>query len=254
MLGDARPPLIWWVREVRGQFRDDSELHGAMLFPSERGGLIGGDTFAAALGLAAARHLRGPVTRLTRHVLRPACASRLYGEGIGLAAIQQLLRHRWLSTTVRQSTSPTRPSRAGGRPGRRPVQGDLTCNGTCGWLGGQARSAGLIIPHIADLAVRGDDRRRSSGGVGRRRRRGSSAGQLTMDQPAVAACVPPYCLAELLVNESAYSRGTPPRSAGDSPVQSGNAHSDGREAGRPPGHGRGPGAQCASTGGRLERR
>jgi hypothetical protein len=159
MLGDARPPLIWWVREVRGQFRDDSELHGAMLFPSERGGLIGGDTFAAALGLAAARHLRGPVTRLTRHVLRPACASRLYGEGIGLAAIQQLLRHRWLSTTVRQSTSPTRPSRAGGRPGRRPVQGDLTCNGTCGWLGGQARSAGLIIPHIADLAVRGDDRR-----------------------------------------------------------------------------------------------
>ena len=30
-----------------------------------------------------------------------ACASRLYGEGIGLAAIQQLLGHRWLSTTVR---------------------------------------------------------------------------------------------------------------------------------------------------------
>ena len=29
------------------------------------------------------------------------CASRLYGEGIGLAAIQQLLGHRWLSTTVR---------------------------------------------------------------------------------------------------------------------------------------------------------
>jgi site-specific recombinase XerD len=34
-------------------------------------------------------------------VLRHACASRLYGEGIGLAAIQQLLGHRWLSTTVR---------------------------------------------------------------------------------------------------------------------------------------------------------
>jgi len=30
-----------------------------------------------------------------------SCASRLYGEGIGLAAIQQLLGHRWLSTTVR---------------------------------------------------------------------------------------------------------------------------------------------------------
>ena len=46
-------------------------------------------------------HLRGPVTKLTPHVLRHACASRLYGEGIGLAAIQQLLGHRWLSTTVR---------------------------------------------------------------------------------------------------------------------------------------------------------
>ncbi|MGH3224253.1 MAG: tyrosine-type recombinase/integrase [Streptosporangiaceae bacterium] len=33
--------------------------------------------------------------------MRHACASRLYGEGIGLAAIQQLLGHRWLSTTVR---------------------------------------------------------------------------------------------------------------------------------------------------------
>jgi integrase/recombinase XerD len=26
MLGDARPLLIWWVREVRGEFRDDWEL------------------------------------------------------------------------------------------------------------------------------------------------------------------------------------------------------------------------------------
>jgi len=54
-----------------------------------------------SLGQAAAAHLRGPVTKLTPHVLRHACASRLYGEGIGLAAIQQLLGHRWLSTTVR---------------------------------------------------------------------------------------------------------------------------------------------------------
>ncbi|HEV3288536.1 MAG TPA: tyrosine-type recombinase/integrase, partial [Streptosporangiaceae bacterium] len=101
MLGDARPLLIWWVREVRGEFRDDWDLPRAVLFPSERGGPIGGDTFATALTQAAARHLRGPVTKLTPHVLRHACASRLYGEGIGLAAIQQLLGHRWLSTTVR---------------------------------------------------------------------------------------------------------------------------------------------------------
>ena len=38
---------------------------------------------------------------LTPHLLRHAAASRLYGDGVGLAAIQQLLGHRWLSTTVR---------------------------------------------------------------------------------------------------------------------------------------------------------
>jgi len=31
----------------------------------------------------------------------------LYGEGIGLAAIQQLLGHRWLSTTVRYVHEPS---------------------------------------------------------------------------------------------------------------------------------------------------
>jgi integrase len=101
MLGDARPLLVWWVQDIRGQFRDDWELPRAALFPSERGGPISGETFANALGQAAAEHLRGPVTKLTPHVLRHACASRLYGEGVGLAAIQQLLGHRWLSTTVR---------------------------------------------------------------------------------------------------------------------------------------------------------
>ncbi len=77
MLGDARPLLIWWVQDVRGQFADDWELPRAVLFPSERGGPIGGDTFARALAEAAAAHLRGPVTKLTPHVLRHACASRL---------------------------------------------------------------------------------------------------------------------------------------------------------------------------------
>jgi DNA-binding Xre family transcriptional regulator len=118
MLGDARPLLIWWVQDVRGQFRDDWELPRAVLFLSERGGPIGGETFASALGHAAEAYLRGPVTKLTPHVLRHACASRLYAEGVGLAAIQQLLGHRWLSTTVRQSTSPTRPSKT--RTSRRP--------------------------------------------------------------------------------------------------------------------------------------
>ena len=101
MLGDARALLVWWVSEVRGEFSDDWELPRAPLFPSERGGPIGGDTFAGALRTAAGRHLAGPVSTLSPHVLRHACASRLYGEGLRLAAIQQLLGHRWLSTTMR---------------------------------------------------------------------------------------------------------------------------------------------------------
>jgi integrase len=100
MLGDARRLLVWWVQEVRGEFSDDWALPRAPLFPSERGGPITGDSFAVALQQAASRHLRGPVRTLTPHVLRHACASRLYGEGIGLLAIQQLLGHRWLSTTM----------------------------------------------------------------------------------------------------------------------------------------------------------
>jgi site-specific recombinase XerD len=101
MLGDARALLVWWVTEVRGEFTDDWRLPRAPLFPSERGGPIGGDTFAGALRVVARRHLHGPVTHLSPHVLRHACATRLYGQGMRLVAIQQLLGHRWLQTTMR---------------------------------------------------------------------------------------------------------------------------------------------------------
>jgi integrase len=101
MLGEARPLLVWWVQEVRGEFRDDWTMPRAPLFPSERDGPVSGSSFAKSLSEASEQHLRGPVRRLTPHLLRHAAASRLYGDGVGLAAIQQLLGHRWLSTTVR---------------------------------------------------------------------------------------------------------------------------------------------------------
>jgi site-specific recombinase XerD len=101
MLGDARALLAWWVGEVRGEFRDDWQLPRSALFPSERDGPIGGDSFALALKAVAGRHLPGPVTRLSPHVLRHACASRWYADGVSLLGIQQLLGHRWLQTTMR---------------------------------------------------------------------------------------------------------------------------------------------------------
>lgn len=100
MLGDARALLKWWVEQVRGEFDDDWELPGAHVFPSERGGQVGPDSFRSALHQAARRHLSGQITDLTPHVLRHACASQLYGAGVNLGAIQQLLGHRWLSTTM----------------------------------------------------------------------------------------------------------------------------------------------------------
>lgn len=101
MLGDARVLLQWWVGEARGDFGDDYELPRAPLFPSERGGPTNAESFRIALKHAAVAHLRGPVRELTPHVLRHACASGLYRDGVGLMAIQQLLGHHWLTTTMR---------------------------------------------------------------------------------------------------------------------------------------------------------
>lgn len=100
MLGDARQLLVWWVEQVRGEFEDEWELPGALVFPSERGGRVGTDSFRAGLHQVARVHLSGAVSDLTPHVLRHGCASELYRSGVNLAAIQQLLGHRWLSTTM----------------------------------------------------------------------------------------------------------------------------------------------------------
>jgi site-specific recombinase XerD len=85
---------------VRGEFNDDFERPRAALFPSERGGPADKEAFRLGVKDAAARHLRGPVRALTPHVLRHACASRLYADGLSLLAVQQVLGHRWLTTTV----------------------------------------------------------------------------------------------------------------------------------------------------------
>jgi len=101
MLGDARALLVWWVSEVRGEFGDAFELPRSPLFPSERGGPADPEAFRLALVEAARAHLQGPVRVLTPHVLRHACASGLYRDGVSQMAIQQLLSHRWLTTTMR---------------------------------------------------------------------------------------------------------------------------------------------------------
>src|SRR5262249_23369731 len=133
-VGGARPLPVWGGQEGRGQFTDEWELPRAVLFPSERGGPIGGDTFATALGQAASQHLRGPVTKLTPHVLRHAYASRLHGECLSAAwrghrpgrdpaalGAPVAVHHGPLRARRRRGDRKRLP--AGGRAGRRPVQG-----------------------------------------------------------------------------------------------------------------------------------
>ena len=54
-----------------------------------------------ALTDAVTRHLPNWAGRLTPHVLRHYCASQLYQAGVDILAVQELLGHSWISTTMR---------------------------------------------------------------------------------------------------------------------------------------------------------
>jgi site-specific recombinase XerD len=60
---------------------------------------VGANALRQGLGVATGRWLPGWSARLTPHVLRHYCASSLYGAGMDLKALQELLGHQWLATT-----------------------------------------------------------------------------------------------------------------------------------------------------------
>ncbi|MFI7705423.1 tyrosine-type recombinase/integrase [Nonomuraea sp. NPDC049480] len=59
------------------------------------------ETIRAALAKAAAAHLPDWPDDITPHVLRHFCASQLYLAGMDLLAIQEVLGHAWIATTMR---------------------------------------------------------------------------------------------------------------------------------------------------------
>ena len=78
------------------------------MLPSERhdtglgrNGRVGVDALRQGLTGATVTWLPSWERRLTPHVLRHYCASSLYGAGMDLKALQELLGHEWLSTTTR---------------------------------------------------------------------------------------------------------------------------------------------------------
>ena len=106
LINDAGRTLRWFIADVRGLFGDDYARHGAPLLPSERhnadgtAGRAGAETLRAGLAAAAAAHLPEWKDSLTPHVLRHFCASQLYLGGMDLLAIQQVLGHSWVATTM----------------------------------------------------------------------------------------------------------------------------------------------------------
>ena len=97
----------WWLAEVRHLFGADWSDPDAPMLPSERHGpdlqrcpRVGRRTLCAGpLSDQTDRWLPTWSGRLTPHVLRHFCASSLYGAGMDLKALQELLGHQWLATT-----------------------------------------------------------------------------------------------------------------------------------------------------------
>jgi site-specific recombinase XerD len=98
--------IDWWLAEVRHQFGNDWSDPEAPMLPSERRDReldrcyrVGTNALRHGLAEQTARWLPAWAGRVSPHVLRHYCASSLYGAGMDLKALQELLGHQWLATT-----------------------------------------------------------------------------------------------------------------------------------------------------------
>ncbi|MFF4352510.1 tyrosine-type recombinase/integrase [Streptomyces sp. NPDC001530] len=107
LINGADRTLRWFIGDVWGQFDDEHTCPGAPLFPSEPKNTdgssrrVGDDALRNGLVAAAKAHLPGWAGKLTPHVLRHFCASELSLSGLDLLAIQGVLGHSWIATTMR---------------------------------------------------------------------------------------------------------------------------------------------------------
>jgi site-specific recombinase XerD len=106
LINNAGATLRWFVEDVWGHFSDDHTRPGVPLLLSERknadgtAARVSAETLRAGLAEAAVRHLPDWPDRVTPHVLRHYCASQLYLGGMDLIAIQTILGHAWVATTM----------------------------------------------------------------------------------------------------------------------------------------------------------
>jgi len=106
LINGSRELLDWWVQGPRWEFDDRVNDPMAPLFPSERRNADGSskavttDTLRGGLAEAVANHLPTHADRLSPHLLRHFAASDLYRSGMDVVAIQEVLGHSWLNTTM----------------------------------------------------------------------------------------------------------------------------------------------------------
>jgi site-specific recombinase XerD len=106
LINESRELLEWWVAGPRWEFDDRLNDPAAPLFPSERrygdgsSRAVTDDALRGGLAAAVASHLPGQAGRLTPHLLRHFAASDLYRNGMDVVAIQEMLGHEWINTTM----------------------------------------------------------------------------------------------------------------------------------------------------------
>ncbi len=88
--------LRWYLADVRGRF-PDSEV----LFPDESGGTLHRGTIRNRLRFLMTLEGRDQVQWFSPHAMRRACATHNYERGVDLVAIQQMLGHWTVGSTMR---------------------------------------------------------------------------------------------------------------------------------------------------------
>ena len=100
MLDDLGLILHWYLDTVRPRFRSK----GPTLFPDEGGGQFNSGSIRNRLAHLQEVEGRSAEERFSPHDLRHACATRNYERGVDLVAIQQMLGHWAVGTTMRYVT------------------------------------------------------------------------------------------------------------------------------------------------------
>ena len=106
LINGSRDLLEWWAGGPRWEFDDRVNDPAAPLFPSERRHGDGSsrpvtdDALRAGLAEAVAAHLPAQAGKLTPHLLRHFAASELYRNGMDVFAVQEVLGHEWITTTM----------------------------------------------------------------------------------------------------------------------------------------------------------